>query len=96
MARHLRIVSARLRDLTPDRHTADSLAKGDQLLEREIGAFDATDNRPLALEVDGPGNHVGQILYTGECDVSVIDIGRYNYSTIVEIKRDIQLVNVIG
>ena len=52
--------------------TTNSLTNSKQFSDREFGAFDTADNRPLAFILDGLSYDVGKVLRRGEGDPVIV------------------------
>lgn len=78
------------------RLTADSLAKFDQLLERELIALDAADKRPLAFVFNCSDQHIGEVLNRGERDANIITALHHEQPTVVEVDGGLQGLDVFG
>ena len=61
-----------------------------------VGASDAANHRPLALIVDCPRDHVGEILYCGESEEVVVSAVQYKSSAFVEVDGHLHHVDVLG
>ncbi|KAF4506493.1 hypothetical protein G6O67_006574 [Ophiocordyceps sinensis] len=76
--------------------TADSLANGNELPNRDVATPDATDDGPLAMVLDGSGHHVGEVLHRGERDGVVRAAFCHEHSAIVKVDGSLDGGNVLG
>lgn len=76
--------------------TANSLAKGNELPYRELGAFDAPDHGPLPVVFDGSGYYVGEILRRGKRDETIVSALHRKRSAVIKVDGSLDGSNVFG
>lgn len=83
-------------DMEGRQRTADFLPERNELFNRDLGAFHATNNRPLSLVLDGFNYNRRKVLSRCQSNEIVIGTINHNGSAPIEIDWGFENVNMLG